>query len=290
MKQAGVAVLLGALMAACLGAQSQSQTEPPKFEVASVKPNNSPDFRAFELHFLPGGRLVARNAPLRMIVAMAYDLPWQSSRLTWGQEWGDALSKAYDIEATAGAGAISADLSAKERDEKLRLMLQSLLKERFMLNVRIDHKEKPVYALVAAKGVPKLTKAKLQEKDCVEGENGPPAPCHAITGGQGRGIHGEAISIPDVVFFVQNWTDRPIIDRTGLKGLYNIQTNGWRPMQGLLPAGDGTPTPQGGDAGLYDPERQTLSDVFNSLGLRMESQRAVIDVFVVDHVEQPSEN
>jgi uncharacterized protein (TIGR03435 family) len=41
---------------------------------------------------------------------------------------------------------------------------------------------------------------------------------------------------------------------------------------------------------LYDPERQTLSDVFGSLGLKMESQRFVIETYVVEHVEQPSEN
>jgi uncharacterized protein (TIGR03435 family) len=268
---------------------AQSQSEPLKFEVASVKLNDSPDFRALQLQFLPGGRLVARNAPLRMIISKAYNIPPQSQRLEWAPEWGDAISKAYDIEARAAEGAIKADLPPADRDEKLRLMLQALLKERFKLSLRIDHKAQPVYVLVVAKGGPKLEKAKLQEKDCVEGENGPPAPCHAITGGQGRGIHGEAISIPDVVFFVQNWTERPLIDKTGLKGFYNIQTNGWRPMRGL-PGGEGAPAPQGGDAGLYDPERQTLPDVFSSLGLRMESQRAVIDMFVIDHVEQPTEN
>ena len=105
----------------------------------------------------------------------------------------------------------------------------------------------------------------------------------------GRGIHGEAISIPDVVFFVENWTDRPMIDKTGLKGLYNIQTNGWRPMRGI-PGGEGAPAPQGGDAGLFDPDRQTLSDVFSSLGLRMQSQRAVMDVYTIDHIEAPTEN
>jgi len=49
-------------------------------------------------------------------------------------------------------------------------------------------------------------------------------------------------------------------------------------------------TPQGGDAGLNDPDRQTLPAVFKQLGLRMESQRAVVDMFVVEHVERPIAN
>jgi uncharacterized protein (TIGR03435 family) len=269
-------------------AQSVSaQSEPLNFEVASVKPNNDPDFRSMQLQFLPGGRVVFKNAPLVMIIARAYDLPFQSPRLTAGTEWQAMMSKAYDIEASAGEGAIKPGLSTKERNDKIRLMLQSLLKERFKLNVRIEQKEQPAYALVVAKGEPKLEKARLQEKDCVEGPNRP-SECHRIIGGQGQGIHGDAISIPDVVLYVQNWTDQPVVDRTGLKDLYNIQTKGWRPMIGQPPP-EGTVL-QGEAAALWDPTRQTLADVLGDLGLRMESQRAVIDMFVVDHVEQPSEN
>jgi uncharacterized protein (TIGR03435 family) len=93
----------------------------------------------------------------------------------------------------------------------------------------------------------------------------------------------------DVALFVQNWTDRPVIDKTGLTDLYDIQTEGWAPMLPRPPRPDGAP-PTGGDAGLDDPDRQTLAQVFGQLGLRMESQRAVIDMFVVEHLEKPSEN
>ncbi len=282
-------IVLSLLSMTSLWAQSQPQTESPRFEVASVKLNNAPDFRALQLQFLSGGRVVFKNAPLQIIFATAYNVPFQSPRITGGPEWEAIKSKAYDIEATAGEGAIKPGLPIKDRNNKLRLMLQSLLKERFKLTVRVEHKEQPVYALLVAKGGPKLEKARLQEKDCVEGADSSQV-CHTFAGGgQGRGIHGDAVSIYDVALFVQNWTDRPIVDKTGLKDLYNVQTNGWRPMRDLT-EGEGAPTPQGGDARLYDPERQTLSDVLSQLGLRMQSQRAVVDMFIVDHVEQPSEN
>jgi len=44
----------------------------------------------------------------------------------------------------------------------------------------------------------------------------------ALVVGQGRGIHGDAVDIADVVLFVQNWTDRPVVDKTGLTELYSI--------------------------------------------------------------------
>lgn len=214
----------------------------------------------------------------------AYDLPFfQSPRLTGGPEWEHAAGERYDIEAVAPVGAVPPGLPQKAREDKMRSMLQSLLEERFKLKMRREPKEQPVYAIVVAKNGPKLQKAKMQEKDCSE------AACHSITGGMGRGIHGDAVSIADVVLFVQNWSDLPVVDKTGLTDLYNIQTDGWAPMRPRPPSPDGQP-PQGADAGVAALDRQTLADVFRQLGLRMESQRAVVDMFFVEHVERPTAN
>ena len=79
------------------------------------------------------------------------------------------------------------------------------------------------------------------------------------------------------------------MDKTGLTELYNIQTDGWAPMQPRTSALDSPDAASSrGDAGLNDPARQTLADVFDRLGLHMESQRVVVDVFVIDHVEEPT--
>ncbi len=142
----------------------------PAFEVASVRPNNSADFRNAQLMFLPSGRLVVKNVPLFGIVAVAYDLPFKSQfqppRLTGGPEWEHAASERYDIEAVAPVGAIPPGLPRKAREDKMKLMLQSLLEERFKLKMRKEPKDQPVYAIVVAKNGPKLEKAKMQEKDC----------------------------------------------------------------------------------------------------------------------------
>ncbi len=283
-----VAFLFVLLPLARVGAAQGPQ---PGFEVASVRPNNSTGIRAALFQFLPGGRLVIRNLPLSTIVAAAYDLPFQSTRLTGGSEWERAASEKYDIEAVAPADAIAQGLPAKTREDKMRLMLRSLLEDRFKLKMRIEPKEQAVYALVTAKGGPKLQKAKLQESDCAETSalSSTQTACHDLSGGMGHGIHGDAVSIADVASFVQNWTDRPIVDKTGLTGLFSIQTEGWSAMRPALP-GPGGQSRQDGESGIDDPNRQTLADALGQLGLKMESQRTVIDDYYVEHVERPSAN
>jgi uncharacterized protein (TIGR03435 family) len=257
------------------------------FEVASVKVNNSPDMRNSALQFLPGGRFVARNMPLLMIISTAYDVPFQSPQLTGFPAW--AASLRYDIEATAQKGTIAPDAPTKIRDGKMKAMLQSLLEDRFHLKMLREPKEQPVYEVVIAKGGPKLKKSRMAEAACAEAPTGFATGCHSIMGGIGRGIHGDAINVADVTLFVQNWTDRPVIDNTGLTDLFDIQTEGWAPMRPRPPGPDGAPL-TGGDVGLNDPDRQTLFQVFEQLGLKMEPQRAVVDMFVIEHLEMPSEN
>jgi bla regulator protein BlaR1 len=265
------------------------QTSPPKFEVTSVRLNKSPDLSKALLQFLPGGRFVATNIPLMRVIAVAWSLPLQSQRLTLasGVRMPDDISY---IEATAEKGTLPPGLTPMERFSRMKLMLQALLEDRFKLRIRPELQEQPVYALVVAKGGPKLEKSKFQEQDC--GDAGPnwlsnPA-CHFQSGGQGRGLHGASITIAQVVENVQNSTDRPLFDKTGLTGYYDIQTEGWAPMRVNPASLDGAP--QSGDASVNSPDRPTLFDVFEKLGLQMESQRAVIEMFVIDHVERPNEN
>ena len=237
------------------------------------------------MQFLPGGRLITTNVPLVRIIAVAWGLPMQTQRLTLapGVKMPDGI---YDIEATSKAGTFPPDISPEARFDKMKLMLQALLEDRFRLRIRPESKEQPVYELTVGKSGPALEKSKFQEPGCNE-EVGPklmtnPA-CHWLDGDQWRGLHGASVTIADVVEVVQNWTDRPLFDKTGITGFYNIQTEPWIPMRA-----DGLS--QNCNVSAGDPERLTLFNVFEKLGLRMESKRAVIDVFVIDHVEWPSEN
>ncbi len=106
-------------------------------------------------------------------------------------------------------------------------MLQALLRDRFKLDVRREMREMPVYAVVIAKNGPKIEKAKIEDKDCPDGSPETGVSCHQINGGQGRGLHGQAVTIDDIARYVGNWTDRPVVDRTDSKVCFT-----WRPKDG----------------------------------------------------------
>lgn len=279
----GMPVVIGILNAAAVRAQSDAAA-PLAFEVASVRLNKSPDFRG-GFDFLPGGRFKATNLTLDWVIAVAYNVPPWSTRLSGGPDW--IRSERFDIEATAVPGAISQSLSVKAREAKMKLMLQTLLADRFKLILRRESKELPIYTVVVAKNGLKLQRAKVEEKDCPEGSTSE-LRCHVINGGMGRGMHGKAVEISDIVSFVENWSDRPVIDKTGIQGLFEVESDGWAPMRPRVRPPGEEPTAE--DNAMADPTRPTLFMIFERLGLKMEAQKAPVDVFVIDQVEKPSEN
>ncbi len=274
----GTAAALTVAAPICIGVLHISEIHaqeaaPATFEVASVKPGTLPEGE-LRFHVLPGGRLTAENYPLFQYIEWAYGLTIQSIRIKDAPEW--TRSARYDIDAKAAEGAIPADLTDRARVLKMRPMMQALLAERFKLKVRAETKEMPVYVVTVAKGVVKMERTNLEEKDC-----GPAVPCHGFNGGQGRGVHGKADSVEDLLTFAENWSDRPFVNRTGLTGLYNIDTDGWVPLRAA----------NGSAEGFDDLTRPTFFTVFEKqLGLKVEQGRAPVTVYFVEHVERPTAN
>jgi bla regulator protein blaR1 len=272
-------------------AQTQS-SEHYVFEVASVRPHKPGD-RFADPQILPGGRFISR-APLIVVIAFAYNVPLRlqgDALIIGGPGWINisSLDNAYDIEATVPKQAIPDGLSVDDATNRERLMVQALLADRFKLTVHRDTKETPVYALTVAKGGPKLVKADIEEKDC---PTPPPGGgdgnkfCHRFNGGRGRGMHARAVTISDMAAFAGNWADRPIVDKTGLKGLYHIETDPWAPME----LGATAPPPGTKQDGVDVSDLPTLFTIFDRLGLKMEAQRDKVGILVIDHIERPSEN
>jgi len=273
------------LLALPLLAPAQTPT-PPSFEVSSVKRNTSQDRPGAQ--YLPGGRLSVHNMPLFLVIADAYNVPFQGSpQLIGGPDW--LRAERYDIEATAESGAIPPGTSAAAARDEMRLMLRSLLASRFQLKIHSETRDLPVYSLTIAKGGPKLQKAKTQEKDCPEAPATFEAACHTFRGGQGQGVHGEAVSMSDLARGLANFSDRPVLDRTNLPGLFKIDTEGWVPLSPRPPRPPGQ-EPTAEDLAFADPARPTLFAVLEGLGLKLESQRAPVQVWVIDGAEHPSEN
>lgn len=275
-----VAVLLAS------AAWAQAPSTAPAFEVVSVKPHRLDDGQRALPQFLPGGRFVSRGIPLAFLISLAYGVGFQSPRLVGSPDWIRSPQGTYDIEATAAEGALPAGLSGKERAARERQMLQALLAGRFHLKVRRETRDLPLYAVVVGKGGPKLEKAKVTEQECAAKTGAIGVACHTIMGGRGRGLHGEAVTVGDIVEYVENWTDRPLIDRTGISGLFNVQTTGWIDLQPGPAAAPGAKAEDGSDMA----DIPSLFTVFQRLGLKMEALKGPVEVFVIDHVEQPSAN
>lgn len=130
-------------MTAVIGVAQSPQIAPrPKFEVASIRRNTS-GHPGVTIGAISRARFDAQNVWVRFLVEYAWNV--RDFQLSGGPAW--AASDRYDIRATKDAGASLA---------QTRLMLQTLLEDRFQLTLHPETKESQVYALVAARGGIKL--------------------------------------------------------------------------------------------------------------------------------------
>src|SRR5580704_11051840 len=157
-------MLLRNLFILLAGVAAFGQTPPlarPQFEVASVKPNTGAG-RGVQIGSPSPGRFRAENVWLRFLVQTAWNV--KDFQVSGGPGW--AASDRYDIDATT---------DGKTPFEQMRLMLQTLLQERFHLVLHSELKDLPVYELAAAKGGIKVQPPK--EGECVtRTPNTPPQP------------------------------------------------------------------------------------------------------------------
>jgi uncharacterized protein (TIGR03435 family) len=260
--------------------QAQSQPE-YRFEVASVKPNNSGDTHAPSI-ILPGGRFTATNNPVRALIRNAYSITAES-RLQGGPAWID--SARYDIDAKAEDGAIPMNAPNRVLWEETRLMLRDLLANRFKLSMRAESKEIPVYELVVAKNGAKLQESKA---DCAASAFA----CHGFSGNPAR-LSGTGVDMYDLALILTDYSDRPVIDGTGLRGIFDIKMQ-WNPHAASTPsADDAQRSPAAISKEGVRPDLDSLPTIFGAveqLGLKLESRKAPVQVYTIEHVERASGN
>jgi uncharacterized protein (TIGR03435 family) len=259
----------------CLGAAgeliqltAQSVTT-PQFEAASIKPSAPGNLRGSTFEFLPGGGLRIVNGTLKAILETAYEV--REFQTLGGPNW--AGSERYDILAS-GVGA--SQTVGPEDIKTTRLRLQTLLAERFKLEVHRETRELPEYSLEVAKGGPKL----------VDSETSSPSG-NAAAGIQrscGQMI-GTKTTTANLSLMLSRQLDRPVLDHTGLTGKYNFRFE-WTPEAGPCSVPNTPPE--------IAPVPSNAPSIFTALqetlGLRLESIRGPVDSLVIDHADRPSEN
>ena len=283
MTRTSVGACLAVLTA--IGLCGQSGTKPLTFEVASIKPNTGDDHRFF-IQIQPGGGLRTTGSTLKMLLTLAYDV--REFQISGGPGW--INTERYDIMAKAGDAAVSdnADDPRKMTDEQRRTVgeqmrerLRALLAERFQLTLHRETKEQSVYALVVAKGGPKL-----QQSEAKEGTG----PKGMMRMGRAQ-LSGQGVPLQMLTQSLSSQLGRPVLDQTGLKGNFDFKLE-WTPDPGQSggpfggappPGVDGPPPP--------DPNGPSVfTAVQEQLGLRLESQKGPVEMLVIDRVEKPSEN
>jgi uncharacterized protein (TIGR03435 family) len=242
----------------------------PTFEVVSVKPNRIGG--PIQFSALSGGRLSATNVSVTQLIKAAYQV--QDFQISGAPNWLD--SDKYNIEAKS-AGVANA--------EQTRLMLQSLLADRFKLTLHRETKEVPALALTLAKGsANKTTRLVQADNSGCQPEPSPSNPCDHIKGFPG-GISGEKVSMPQLSLALGSMLRRTVVDQTGLDGVFDFKLD--LALAGSAPTAGGNPSAPNDE---MDGPSALVAGLQDQLGLKLERTKSQAAILVVDHVEKPSEN
>lgn len=243
--------------------QAPTPVEKPKFEVASVKPANPAD-PVFGMRVQPG-RFSVTNATAEMLIGFAWALP--NSQVSVPPQW--AQSETYTIEATVDPATPIA--AGNAGFTQIMRMVQSLLADRFKLSSHNETRQIPVYELVVANAGPRLKPSE-----------GSRPPGRRI----GRAQLMGSMPLPLLAASLSQWVDRPVIDKTGLRGNYDVELT-YSPEigQGARFGADG---PDTSSANSNAPS--LFSALREQLGLELKSSRGPVEVLVIDHIERPEAN
>lgn len=273
------------LAAAAVVSIAAGAAQSPRFDVASVKPNKSGDATRGRVDLQPGGRFSTTNATLRQLIQSAYQRhAFDRREISGGPAWID--SDRFDIVAKA-AGEHRLDADGFPR--QTWLMLRALLMERFKLRVREESRELSIYALMMAssdgKTGPRLRRSDVDcalvmamtirgERPTIEGKG----PLCGF-GPYPRRLVANAVSMTSFVGFLSTLVKRPVVDRTGLTGNFDVE---------LEAVEIGPPGPLGPSARPSDTTQSIFAALPEQLGLKLESTRGPIEVLVIESAEQPT--
>lgn len=228
----------------------------PAFEVASVKavPTRAGTAGLIAMDTDPA-MVRYSNITLKNLIAMAYR--FDSRLILGGPAWLD--DQLYDLAAKLPPGALK---------DRVPVMLQTLLAERFKLAVHRETKEQRVYFLVVGKSGPKLKEALAPDDQGVQQLRGDRTPVQVVRGG----IMGHSMHIGALAASLAHVAGYQVVDHTGLTGVFDIDLK-W----------------------TLEDSKGNGPDLFTAiqeqLGLKLESGKAPVEMLMIDHAERiPSEN
>lgn len=263
-----------------------------KFEVASIKRCNNGESPSGGAP--TPGRLDLACVTTANLIRLAYLI------FPTGQANAPVSPSIFQIAIAGGPSWVDSDryrINAKaEQPVNVEMMkgpmMQTLLEDRFQLKLHREAKSNNVYELTVAKDGAKLTLAR--EGGCVVFDrnhppietSGQPDPilCGSIRTNPGGGIDILGVTMPDLCRQLSAYVDREILDKTGVKGIFDVHLD--LSLADLVSSGaapDSSSPSIDGDGGA-------IASAVKKLGLQMRSGKSTGELLVIDHVERPSEN
>ena len=263
LERVGSFIVFGFIATVSYGVQKPNAV----FDVASVRMGDPNSVRQ-GIHIQPGGRFNTTNTTLKMLVAFAYDV--ENYQIAGGPAWSE--SDKFTIDAKPVDPALIP--SGPEGDAQIRLMVRSLLAERFKVSVHRDTKEDRIYNLVIGKNGSKLN----ETNPATVGQN--------LEGRTGQ-FTATGVPLSMLTQSLSRQLGRPVIDKTGLSGRYDFKlTYVPESRDGIF--GQVLPT----DPAAADNLETTalFTALQEQLGLKLESAKGPIEIVVIDQAERPTEN
>lgn len=273
---AGMAVLLaawtGRIARAQQGDAPNGNASALRFEVTSVKetktmlaPGELAGIRA-----MAGGTYMARYATLKSMIGEMYKIT--DIQIAGGPNWIDTAR--FDVTAKA---------EHPDNIGNLNIMFQNMLADRFKLQFHRETRMLPVWVVTMDRNGSKMKVNPSPEQFEVPIKlSGASAASTSLTF---TGIHTNMEYLCWWLGLVINrfqQVDRPVVDRTGLKGFYDFTLT-------FVPDPSGRTGPNGEPLASF--EGSNLAEALREqLGLKFENTKSPVQVFIIDQVEKPSEN
>lgn len=252
----GVAFVLTCWTSAFIAAQSPG----PFFEVSTVRP--SPRDAEGKFGGMRGTQFYATNFTVVDVLSFAYDV--HPAQILRGPDW--ITSERFDIVAKAN----SVDAPSTDR---LKVMVQRFLADRFALATRREQKELDVYAITIASGRGERVRLKPTAAS--------PETLPIIQSNYGS-IRATNATMADLAATLQrSVANRPVLDRTGLTGRFDFELM-WAPDEFQYP-GRATPTGNPGGPSIFTAFQEQL-------GLQLRSVKARAEVLIIERIQRPTEN
>ena len=262
------------------------------YEVASIKPAKSGS-RGSTTRATPDGFTATNVSPMKLFLS-AYGV--QLDQIVGAPSWVD--SDRYDVDAKMEGSVADAlqKLNQYERTIARQHMMEALLVDRFNLKIHRESKELPVYTLVIAKNGSKIQEAKADEPTPTGprgdsfGRGSMIMSAGGKSGARSQILTGQAAPIASLIRILTAVLERPVLDKTGLTGLYDVKLEWWADDSEIQAAPSGasssqTPTAPSGSGGP-----NLFTAIQQQLGLKLESGKGPVEIIAIDHVERPSGN